>query len=114
MAEDRRKLGAFRGPIMALLSRNPAERPSMAEFVDTCTSVFATTNTQENPKRSVSGRRGSDGPGSRKATRGTSSHGTNDSTYRRSIEDVPGQTVTETILMHETIPLQDEISSGRY
>jgi hypothetical protein len=44
-AEDRRKLGAFRKPILALLHRDAAERPSMSEFYDACNSIFSTSTT---------------------------------------------------------------------
>jgi hypothetical protein len=37
----RRSLGIFRAPILKLLSRDPAERPSMSEFCDSCNRVLA-------------------------------------------------------------------------
>ena len=36
----RERLGCFRGPILSLLERNPALRPSMAAFEQTCHSVL--------------------------------------------------------------------------
>ena len=44
---DRRKLGAFRGPILQLLDRDPAKRPSMSEFYNQCNSVFTSSTTYE-------------------------------------------------------------------
>ena len=44
-AEDRRKLGAFRGPIMQLLKREPSQRPTMPEFYHACSSIFSTSTT---------------------------------------------------------------------
>jgi hypothetical protein len=41
--EARRKLGVFRAPMLRLLSRDPDERPSMAEFCEMCNSIFAAT-----------------------------------------------------------------------
>ena len=43
--EDRRKLGAFRGPIMQLLNRYPSQRPTMPEFYHACNSIFSTSTT---------------------------------------------------------------------
>lgn len=40
-AANRKQLGIFRPTIMSLLSRDPAERPSMAQFCDTCNRVLA-------------------------------------------------------------------------
>jgi hypothetical protein len=37
----RRRLGIFKAPITSLLSRDPAERPSMSEFVDSCNRMLA-------------------------------------------------------------------------
>lgn len=42
---DRHKLGAFRGPIMELLNRDPAKRPSMPQFYHNCNSIFTTSTT---------------------------------------------------------------------
>ncbi|NJR42368.1 MAG: protein kinase [Akkermansiaceae bacterium] len=42
---DRRKLGAFRGPILQLLSRDPSQRPTMPEFYHACNSIFSTSTT---------------------------------------------------------------------
>jgi hypothetical protein len=38
---NRRKLGIFKGSLLKLLDRDPAERPSMEEFCDACTRVLA-------------------------------------------------------------------------
>ena len=43
--EDRRKLGAFRGPILQLLNRDPSQRPTMPEFYHACNSIFSTSTT---------------------------------------------------------------------
>lgn len=40
-AENRRKLGIFRGSITALLARDPAKRPSMEDFCESCNQVLA-------------------------------------------------------------------------
>jgi hypothetical protein len=37
----RRSLGVFRAPILKLLSRDPAQRPSMSEFCHSCNRVLA-------------------------------------------------------------------------
>jgi hypothetical protein len=39
--EDRRKLGVFKSSLMPLLDRNPAKRPAMATFCETCNRVLA-------------------------------------------------------------------------
>ena len=44
-SEDRKKLGAFRGPIMKLLNRSAEERPTMMEFYDSCRSIFSSSAT---------------------------------------------------------------------
>ena len=44
-ATNRRNLGVFRGILMALLSRDPAERPSMEKFCESCDRVLASTTT---------------------------------------------------------------------
>ena len=44
---DRRKLGAFREPIMQLLDRDPSKRPSMPVFYEQCISVFTSSTTYE-------------------------------------------------------------------
>ena len=38
---NKRKLGVFRNSIVALLSRDPSRRPSMATFCDACNRVLA-------------------------------------------------------------------------
>ena len=38
-----KKLGYFRKPVLALLDRDPLERPSMAEFHQACRHVLAHT-----------------------------------------------------------------------
>jgi hypothetical protein len=43
---NRRQLGVFRGTLMELLNRDPAERPSMENFCDTCNRVLAGTSLQ--------------------------------------------------------------------
>lgn len=75
---------------MALLSRNPSDRPSMLEFYQACTSVFTTSTTYDNVKSTVETLRDADGRGV-----GTVSY--NGSYFGAT----PGQTVTETILMRE-------------
>jgi serine/threonine protein kinase len=37
----RKRLGIFKAPIISLLSRDPLERPSMAEFCNSCNRVLA-------------------------------------------------------------------------
>jgi hypothetical protein len=44
-AEDRHKLGAFRKPILALLNRDPAKRPTMPDFYNNCNAIFSTSTT---------------------------------------------------------------------
>ena len=44
---DRRKLGAFREPILQLLNRDPSKRPSMPDFYNQCNSVFSSSTTYE-------------------------------------------------------------------
>ena len=41
----RKTLGAFKGPIMQLLNRDPSQRPSMAQFYDNCNAIFSTSTT---------------------------------------------------------------------
>jgi hypothetical protein len=43
--EDRKKLGAFRSPILQLLDRNPIKRPTMTQFYENCNSIFSTSVT---------------------------------------------------------------------
>jgi hypothetical protein len=43
----RRQLGIFKNSVMQLLSRDPAERPSMEQFCVTCNSVLAGSTTVE-------------------------------------------------------------------
>ena len=45
MHDGRRKLGVFRGILMALLSHVPAERPSMEKSCESCDRVLAGTTT---------------------------------------------------------------------
>ena len=40
---DKRSLGVFRVDTLKLLHRDPSQRPSMAEFCDTCNRVLAGT-----------------------------------------------------------------------
>ena len=92
-AADRRNLGAFRGPIMRLLSRDPSDRPSMLEFYQACTSVFTSSTTYEHVKRSVETLSDTDGRGA-----GTAA--------QAEVDDVLGasrQTVTETMYMTEVL-----------
>lgn len=42
---DRKKLGAFRGPVLELLRRDPAQRPTMPQFYARCNAIFATSTT---------------------------------------------------------------------
>ena len=44
-ATDRKNLGFFRSSLMALLSRDPARRPSMDKFCESCDRVLAGTTT---------------------------------------------------------------------
>lgn len=41
----RKTLGAFKGPIMQLLNRDPSQRPSMSQFYDNCNAIFSTSTT---------------------------------------------------------------------
>ena len=41
------KLGYFKKPVLALLDRNPAERPTMAEFLQACRRVLSHTTAAE-------------------------------------------------------------------
>ena len=43
--KNRRKLGIVRGSLMALLTRDPSQRPSMAQFCDSCDRVLAGSTT---------------------------------------------------------------------
>lgn len=43
--EDRKKLGAFRNPILQLLERNPAKRPTMTQFYQNCNDIFSSSVT---------------------------------------------------------------------
>lgn len=43
--DDRKKLGAFRSPILQLLERNPAQRPTMEQFYHNCNSIFSSSVT---------------------------------------------------------------------
>ena len=40
-AAVQRKLGAFKGPVLQLLERDPARRASMSAFHGACTKLFA-------------------------------------------------------------------------
>jgi hypothetical protein len=101
---DRKKLGAYLGPVMALLSRNPAYRPSVSEFVDSCTCVLAATNPFEYLKHSGQISRHIDDPGLGSATSGT------DVDQCSSVmDDLSEQSMTGTIEWSESIPLQDEL-----
>lgn len=42
-----RKLGAFKGPVLQLLHRDPARRVSMRRFHVACTKLFASRTTVE-------------------------------------------------------------------
>ena len=44
-ATNRRRLGVFRNILLALLSRDPSQRPSMAKFCETCDRVLAGSST---------------------------------------------------------------------
>ena len=44
---NRKRLGAFRNPIVALLSRDPSQRPSLAHFCATCHRVLAGSTSVE-------------------------------------------------------------------
>lgn len=45
MEADRKKLGAFRGPVLELLRRDPAQRPTMPQFYARCNAIFASSTT---------------------------------------------------------------------
>lgn len=40
-AANRRRLGIIKGRVFSLLSRDPAKRPSMEQFCDSCNRVLA-------------------------------------------------------------------------
>eukprot|EP00892_Ulva_mutabilis_P004417 jgi/Ulvmu1/2347/UM013_0195.1 len=42
---DRKKLGAFKGPVMELLRRDRSQRPSMMQFYANCNAIFSTSTT---------------------------------------------------------------------
>lgn len=44
-ADTRRKLGIFQQPVLALLRRDPRDRPSMAAFCDTCNDIVTSSTT---------------------------------------------------------------------
>jgi hypothetical protein len=44
-AVNRSRLGIFRGSVLMLLSRDPAKRPSMQQFCETCDRVLAGSST---------------------------------------------------------------------
>jgi hypothetical protein len=44
-SDERKQLGAFRKPVIALLNRDPSMRPSMPKFISDCNSIFATSAT---------------------------------------------------------------------
>ena len=46
-AHTLRQLGAFKGPVLQLLRRDPARRASMRSFHDACTKLFASVSTVE-------------------------------------------------------------------
>lgn len=41
LSKVERKLGKMRGPVLALLNRDPAQRMTAAQFVRECNSLFA-------------------------------------------------------------------------
>ena len=43
----KRNLGAFKGPVLGLLQREPARRTTMRAFHATCTRLFAARTTME-------------------------------------------------------------------
>ena len=45
--EMQRKLGAFKGPVLQLLQREPSRRVSMRRFHVACTKLFASRTTVE-------------------------------------------------------------------
>lgn len=42
---NKRRLGVFRNSLMALLARDPSQRPSMERFCETCDRVLAGSTT---------------------------------------------------------------------
>ena len=44
-ATNLRRLGVLHSSLMALLPRNPSQRPSMEQFCETCTIVLAGSTT---------------------------------------------------------------------
>lgn len=42
---QRTRLGVFRRPVLQLLERDPARRPTLQQFCDMCTSIFSATTT---------------------------------------------------------------------
>lgn len=42
-----RKLGAFKGPVLQLLHRDPTRRVSLRHFCDTCNGLFVSRTTIE-------------------------------------------------------------------
>ena len=42
---NKRRLGVFRNSLMALLARDPSQRPSMSKFCATCNRVLAGSTT---------------------------------------------------------------------
>jgi hypothetical protein len=101
---DRGKLGAYLGPVMALLSRNPAYRPSAAVFVDSCTSLLAENNLFENLKHSGPVLKDSDD-----RQPGAATCGTVGDQCSGVMDDLLRQSSTRTIEWSESIPLQDEM-----
>jgi hypothetical protein len=107
---DRRKLGTMLSPIMALLSRNPGDRPSMIEVVSSCTSLLAADNifvgselgSLQSPGQVLED---SDDQGSVATTNVMDQDKCGSST-----DDMSGQSITRTTEWSESIPLHDELT----
>lgn len=51
-AQDRRKLGMFRKPILKLLQRDPAQRATARDFCNECCNLFTTNPLSNIPSSS--------------------------------------------------------------
>jgi hypothetical protein len=93
---------------MSLLSRNPAYRSSLADFVDACIAYIAENNPSNDFKHSSEVQKDSDDQGLDAATNGATND-TDDYNCSRLTDEVSGQSITRTLEISEFIPLQDEI-----
>jgi hypothetical protein len=106
---DRCKLGAILGPVMALLSCNPSYRPSIAEFVDSCTAILAANNMFACYEVGTLQPSGQGLEDSDHQVLGPAVNDTDHDIYGSSMDDVSEQSTTRTLELSQSLPLQDEI-----